>query len=318
MTESLSEESVCMLAALDRVTDSIICTNSSGTIAYMNLVAVAVTGVAISQAEGRPLADIFNIVDMEAYRDGGKLVNITIETEIAQYDVNNHGLLRNDGEIREIEYSVVPIHNHDGGLSKVLIIFRDMKSLHSTTERMSYLAQHDYLTGLCNRLALSERFTQAVRLARRHDKHVGLLFIDLDNFKNINDALGHAAGDRVLMMLSRQLEDCVRTSDTVCRYGGDEFVVLLSEMEHPDDAASVARKILSAISVPYVINGHDIRCSLSIGISVYPGDGVDADTLIIKADVAMYRAKSTGKRTHMYFRPGMDRTTVTRRNSAVK
>jgi diguanylate cyclase (GGDEF)-like protein len=172
--------------------------------------------------------------------------------------------------------------------------------------RMSYLAQHDNLTDLPNRILLNDRLTQAMALARRHGRKLAVLFLDGDRFKNINDSLGHAIGDRLLQSVAQRLLDCVRRSDTVSRQGGDEFVILLSEVTHAQDAAVSAEKILVAMSAPHRIDQHDVHLTVSIGIVTYPDDGTDAETLVKNADFAMYDAKNNGRNNYQFFRPDMN------------
>ncbi|MDR9424371.1 MAG: GGDEF domain-containing protein, partial [Marinobacter sp.] len=190
-----------------------------------------------------------------------------------------------------IEDSAAPIHNRHGVVIGAVIVFHDARFSRETTARMEHLAQHDALTGLHNRNAFFERFEQSLALARRHDNQMGLLFIDLDNFKSINDFLSHDTGDRILAAVAERLKASVRDADTVCRFGGDEFVVLLAEITQPDHAYAVADKIREAAAEPMVVGGRDVSMQLSIGVSVYPDDGVNADELLKKADSAMYRVK---------------------------
>ncbi|MEF8719011.1 MAG: EAL domain-containing protein [Candidatus Accumulibacter necessarius] len=178
--------------------------------------------------------------------------------------------------------------------------------------KMAHLAHHDFLTGLPNRALLTERLSQAIGLARRRGKQVALLFVDLDYFKHINDSLGHAVGDQVLQSAARRLSACVRTTDTVCRQGGDEFVILLAEIEQPQDAALVAEKLLVALAEPQLIGQHEIHVTLSIGISVYPDDGIDGDTVMENADAAMYHAKASGRNNYQFFTAGMNSHAVRR------
>jgi diguanylate cyclase (GGDEF)-like protein len=166
---------------------------------------------------------------------------------------------------------------------------------------MSHQAQHDFLTGLPNRLLLTDRLTQAIALSRRHGNKVALLFLDLDHFKPVNDSLGHAIGDKLLQSVAQRLTTCVRTSDTICRLGGDEFVVLLSEIEQVDAAIRCAEKVLAAVAVPHLIAGHEVHITLSIGISVCPDDGRDAETMLKNADTAMYHAKKMGRDNYQFF-----------------
>ncbi|WP_149194664.1 diguanylate cyclase domain-containing protein [Luteimonas suaedae] len=159
---------------------------------------------------------------------------------------------------------------------------------------LSETAQHDALTALPSRTRLLDRLASAIAFARRHGTRIALLFLDLDDFKQINDNLGHAVGDEVLKLAAQCLSGVVREEDTVSRYGGDEFLILLTEVSHASDAALVADKVIAALAAPSRVGDHVLRLSASIGISVYPGDGEDAETLIERADAAMYRAKRLG------------------------
>jgi diguanylate cyclase (GGDEF)-like protein len=175
------------------------------------------------------------------------------------------------------------------------------EALFVESERASYLAQHDFLTDLPNRMLLNDRLTQAIAAARRHGASLAVLFVDVDHFKRINDSLGHTIGDLLLKSISRRLVTCVRTSDTVSRHGGDEFVVLLSEVTRPDDAALSADKILAALRAPYCIEHQDLRITASVGIGVYPDDGTDAETLLKNADRALLHAKAHGRNRRRFF-----------------
>jgi diguanylate cyclase (GGDEF)-like protein len=166
---------------------------------------------------------------------------------------------------------------------------------------MSYLAQHDSVTDLPNRTLLKDRLTQAIASACRHQQELAVLFLDLDRFKYINDSLGHAIGDRVLQSVAQRLRACVRASDTVSRQGGDEFVILLSQLTHAQDAAVSANKILVALAMPHRIDQHELHLTASIGIVTYPDDGTDAETLMKHADFAMYHAKDAGRNNYQFF-----------------
>jgi len=184
----------------------------------------------------------------------------------------------------------------------------------SITEQMSYMAQHDFLTGLPNRALLNDRLAQSIALAQRHGKRVALMYLDLDHFKHINDSLGHAIGDQLLQSAAARLQACLpRNSDTVSRQGGDEFVVLLAEVEAAKDAAAAADKLIKSMSEPHVISGHRLHVTLSIGISLYPDDGNDAETVIKNADTAMYYAKKSGRNNYRMFTPDMNTSAIARR-----
>jgi diguanylate cyclase (GGDEF)-like protein len=172
--------------------------------------------------------------------------------------------------------------------------------------KMRHLAQHDVLTGLPNRALLNERTAQAIAFARRSDNHPVVLFLDLDKFKHINDSLGHAVGDQLLQAVSARLVGCVRAADTVSRHGGDEFVILLSGEPRPRDAVRTAEKILRELATPFLIGGQELHTSTSIGISVFPTDGLAPAELIKNADTAMYHAKERGRNNYQFFRPDMN------------
>lgn len=171
---------------------------------------------------------------------------------------------------------------------------------------MTHLAQHDALTGLPNRILLNDRLVQAIAFAHRQSKQLAVMFLDLDHFKDINDSLGHAVGDQLLQSVAQRLVASVRNSDTVCRQGGDEFVILLADVEHAENAALSAQKILATLAVPHLIDRLELYVSVSIGISIYPDDGSDADALIKNADIAMYHAKEGGRNNYRFFESDMN------------
>jgi diguanylate cyclase len=178
-------------------------------------------------------------------------------------------------------------------------------ALKATNQQLSTLALYDSLTGLPNRMLLDDRMGEAVSRAERGREHFALLFVDLDRFKPVNDSFGHRIGDLLLKSVAQRLIACVRASDTVARTGGDEFVVLLSGIGDPTDAAMVSRKILDELSRPFFIEDYEIDTSGSIGISIYPKDGKDVSLLKVAADLAMYHAKRSGRNNYCFFAPEM-------------
>ena len=176
----------------------------------------------------------------------------------------------------------------------------------SVASRMEYHAHHDALTGLPNRILLHDRINSELAHARRQQTSAALLFLDLDRFKIINDSLGHAVGDQLLRVIARRLNNCVRDEDTVARLGGDEFMVLLPRISGSADAGRIARKIIDCLIDPISCNGHELHITTSIGISIFPYDGTDADTLIKHADISMYRAKELGRNKAVYYTAEMN------------
>jgi diguanylate cyclase (GGDEF)-like protein len=194
----------------------------------------------------------------------------------------------------------------------------ERKNMEEAARRMSleiaHAAKHDFLTGLPNRLLLYERITHAIALAKRHDKKLAVLFLDLDGFKHVNDSLGHSTGDQLLCSVAARLVECVRSTDTVSRQGGDEFVVLLSEIEESQDAAIGALRMLEAVATLNSVDQHDINITTSLGISIFPDDGEDAEALIKNADTAMYQAKDSGRQTYCFFKRSMNQKAVERQS----
>jgi diguanylate cyclase (GGDEF)-like protein/PAS domain S-box-containing protein len=175
-----------------------------------------------------------------------------------------------------------------------------------TQDRLAYLAQFDTLTGLPNRTMYIERLSQTLRRPNRDKRSVGVLFVDVDRFKSVNDELGHSGGDGVLARVAGRLQSCVRPADTVARLSGDEFALLLEHMATPEEAAMVSERVIASLAKPFRVNGHEVYVSASLGISVSPTDGSDPDALLKNADMAMYRAKQAGRNTYRFFVPEMN------------
>jgi diguanylate cyclase (GGDEF)-like protein len=177
---------------------------------------------------------------------------------------------------------------------------QDLIELTHKEAQARHLAYHDELTGLPNRSLLQDRFQQAIAQAQRRRKPLALLLLDLDEFKRVNDKLGHASGDKLLKALAERLSDGIRGADTACRYGGDEFVVMLSEIDNSDTAATLAVELGTRLGQPYVVDGYQIRMTVSVGTAVYPTDGKTYDALMKHADLAMYRAKEMGSSVSIF------------------
>lgn len=279
---------------LDSIGDAVLCTDLSGHVTYLNLAAEALTGWPRAAAAGRPLGDVFHIITRGTRDRARDPMNLAVALNRPVGLTADCMLVRRDGRETEIEDSAAPIHDRDGQVTGAVIVFRDVGAALETARQMSHLAQHDVLTGLPNRLLLDDRLTEAIALAHRRHTPLGVLFMDIDGFKGLNDSLGHAAGDQLLQSVGTRLGGSLRQSDTVSRYGGDEFVILLSEIAHATHAATVGTKLLDAIAGPYRVGSRDVSVTASLGLSLYPEHGHDASTLIAKADAAMYAAKRAG------------------------
>jgi diguanylate cyclase (GGDEF)-like protein/PAS domain S-box-containing protein len=299
---------------LNSIGDAVLCTDISGNVTYLNAVAEGMTGWSREEASGRPLTEIFEIIDGVTRQPIPNPMELAVVQNRTVGLTSNCILIRRDGRESAIEDSAAPIHDRDNNGTGAVIVFHDVSVARAISAKMSHSAQHDFLTGLPNRMLLNDRIGQAISFGARHKKKVGVLFLDLDGFKHVNDSLGHSVGDKLLQSIAKQLVNCVRGSDTVSRQGGDEFVVLLSEMEQSEDAAIAARKILHQVVKAHAIEQHDLHVTTTIGVSVYPDDGLDAETLIKNADTAMYQAKENTRQSYQFFKAAMNVRAVERQS----
>ncbi len=300
------------IVTLNSIGDAVLCTDNSNSITYLNAVAEKLTGWSQASALGKPFAEVLRIVDGETGEPASDPMKIAIEENRTVVLNENCILIRRDGSESAIEDSSAPIHDRAGRVIGAVIVFHDVTAARSLSSQIAYRAQHDALTDLPNRLLLNDRVSQAISMAQREGRSLAVMFLDLDHFKFINDTFGHAVGDDLLRSVSERLVAVVRHSDTVSRQGGDEFVILLSEIAHPEDAAITAEKVIHALATPHLIDTHELYASGSIGITVYPGDGESAAMLIQNADLAMYHAKESGRSQYMFFKPEMNLKAVER------
>jgi diguanylate cyclase (GGDEF)-like protein/PAS domain S-box-containing protein len=314
MEEALFVEKECAQVTLNCIGDAVACTDIAGNITFLNLVAEKMMGWSLPEAAGRPMAEVLRILDASTREAIPNPMEMAIGENRIVHLPSNCILVRRDEFETPIEDSVAPIHDREGQATGAVIIFRDVSAARAMVLQMTYSAQHDFLTGLPNRMLLNDRVNQAIALAPRHRKTVAVLFLDLDGFKHINDSLGHPTGDKLLQSIATRLVDCVRASDTVSRQGGDEFVVLLSEVAQPEDTAITARRMLKAVAEAHSIDQHELHVTTSIGVSVYPDDGEDAETLIKNADTAMYQAKENGRQSYQFFKSAMNVRAVERQS----
>lgn len=297
---------------LNSIGDAVLSTDLTNRVTYLNPVAERMTGWPRQDALGRPLADVFRILDTTTREPTRNPMDEAMQLDRVVGLTPNCLLVGRDGLETAIEDSASPIHDRRGQVIGAVIVFKNVGEARATAVQFVHLAQHDVLTDLPNRLLLNDRLTQAIALARRHHHHLAVLFLDLDRFKHVNDSLGHVIGDELLQSVARRLATCVRSSDTVSRQGGDEFLVLLSEIARAEDAATAARKIVAALVAPHDIAHHQLHITGTIGISVYPDDGRDAETLIKSADTAMYHAKEHGRNRFQFFERDMHARAVER------
>ena len=297
-------------ATLDSIGDAVICTDASDNITFLNHVAETMTGWPLKEAAGRPMAEIIQIVDAITRKPiMDPMAKAASQNRKGDLPLNSV-LISRDGSEVSIEDSVAPIHGREGQVTGAVIVFRDVSATRALEEELTYSSQHDFLTGLPNRKLLNDRVGQAIFLARRQKCLAAVLYLDLDGFKDINDSLGHLIGDKVLKSVAKRMLDCVRSPDTVIRHGGDEFIVVLQEVKRPEDAETTVERLLKAVADVHSIDQHEICVTASIGVSIYPGDGKDAETLIKNADTAMYHSKKNGTQNYKFFTSEMIVETV--------
>jgi diguanylate cyclase (GGDEF)-like protein/PAS domain S-box-containing protein len=314
VTEALFAARERAEVTLNSIGDAVLSTDLAGNVTYLNLAAEAMTGWSLEAAAGRPLDDVFHIITRQTREVARNPMTLAVRLDKTVGLTPNCILIRRDGKETAIEDSAAPIHDKDGLVTGAVIVFRDVGTALETSRQMSHLAQHDVVTGLPNRLLLNDRLAEAIALGHRRSKPLAVCFLDVDGFKDINDVLGHATGDRLLRSIAARVSGALRTSDTVSRYGGDEFVIVLSEIEHAEDATFVAGKILEAVTEPHLINAQVVNITASLGVALFPDHGRDADTLIMNADAAMYDAKRAGLGQYRMFDIGMDVRAVERRS----
>jgi diguanylate cyclase (GGDEF)-like protein/PAS domain S-box-containing protein len=287
---------------LSCIEDAIIITDISDRINYLNPAAERMTGWSVQEVLGRPMAEVMKIIDVATHESPRHLTEAPINQDGAAYLAANRILIRRDGTETVIEDSVTPIHDQEGRATGAVIVLRALtEEAKAKALKMSHLAQYDGLTDLPNRTVLKDRLSRALALATRYSRSLAMLFVDLDHFKQVNDSAGHAIGDRVLQSTAGRLLACVRSSDTVSRYGGDEFVILLPEIDDSRNLMPVAKKILAAIAVPHNLEPHVFHITASIGVSIFPQHGRDGETLIQNADAAMYWVKQHGRNNIQFF-----------------
>ena len=287
--------------------DAILLTDSARTVIAINRAYSDVTGYGAQEMTGQPLDRHRSGIEDEAqYR------RIWAELAVDEHWQGEVWAKRRDGASYPAWLSLTAIRDRAGEISNYMAILSDISERKKSEAHTRHLAEHDFLTDLPNRVLLLDRLSLALTAAHRNHTMLAILFLDLDRFKHINDALGHHVGDLLLKEVAARLVKCVRAVDTVSRQGGDEFIIILADIGGIDQAAHVAASVLQAIAQPYQLEQHQVQVSTSIGVSVYPNDGADIDTLVKNADLAMYHAKENGRNSFQFFSAEMNARIVER------
>ena len=281
---------------MEQTADIVIVTDTRGKIEYVNPSFEKITGYSYHEAvnktpkllsSGKHKQEFYNHL-WDTISEGNSYSNIFINR-------------RKDGSLFYEEKTITPIKDHTGKITHYVSTGKDISERIQVQERLQHMAHHDALTDLPNRNLFLDRLQQSLTRARWHNRLVAVMFMDLDRFKNINDTLGHNVGDQLLLQLSERLSNSVRDGDTIGRFGGDEFAILLDDIDSDNHISTLAEKLLDTLTRPFKINKQELYVTASIGISIFPNDGEDSDTLLRNADVAMYRAKDLGKNNYQFY-----------------
>ena len=279
---------------LSSISEAVVTTDTDGRVTYVNPAAEAISGWTLAEAIGVPLEKVLPLrqaVESDDAEEPGPPASVPGDLELA----------RRDGRRMLVKRSHSPLYGHDESLMGSVMVLRDITEERTLSARMAYLAHHDSLTTLPNRLQLNEALAQSITNATHRGTSVAVLFIDLDLFKHVNDALGHHIGDQLLQQVAKRIQRNIGNLGTVYRTGGDEFVVLLDNVVTRDDVILVAERLLAIGGTPYTVASHELHQAFSIGVSLFPEDGYDAPTLMMRSDAAMYLAKRNGRNAFRFY-----------------
>jgi diguanylate cyclase (GGDEF)-like protein/PAS domain S-box-containing protein len=299
-----------MRVTLSSIGDAVISTDADGCITFMNPVAEDMTGWSSADASGRMIEDVMDLRDSGSHQVAANPIRSAMRDRRLVGMAPDCRLVSRSGSEFQVEDCAAPIRRGDGDVLGGVIVFHDVTEVRAMAVRMSHLAQLDALTDLPNRVLLADRLDLALAHAQRRGERFALLFLDLDGFKKINDTAGHTAGDELLRHVAHRLVQTVRSDDTVSRQGGDEFIVLVSDVGTAEYASRLCQRILDAVGEPFCIEvagqPAQVNTTFSIGAAIYPEDGDTADSLLRRADVAMYLAKQSGRNQYRFFDPEID------------
>ncbi|MGF2038458.1 MAG: diguanylate cyclase domain-containing protein [Nostoc sp. CmiVER01] len=300
----LYEEKQRLAAIINSMGCAVIVTYANGCIQMMNTKAEQITGWKQSEAFGKDLIEVVSLVDKDVGERIENLARYVIKSGEIFNLPENCALITKDSKEIAIGDNVAPIRDQNGNVTGAVLVFQDITKRKQTEAQLIRNAFYDGLTELPNRVLFLDRLRQTIeRSKRRNDYYFAVLFLDLDGFKEINDRFGHGIGDDFLVAIARRLESCLRGGDTVARFGGDEFTVLLEDIKDITDATNVAKRIQDALRLPINLNGYQLSATASIGITWNFSNYEEPATLLRDADIAMYRAKRQGKATYAIFNP---------------
>jgi len=306
------EQQQLLQSVIDGISDTLMVINENYTVSLMNSAAQALINKDIIKDINSPKC--YEISHHRSSPCSGTdhpcPLNLVLENKGFTSVIHKH--ITGVDNVRQVELNASPLKDKNGKVYAIIESAHDItkllqtqKNLNERSLALEHLAHHDELTSLPNRLLLSDRLTQSIKLAHRHKKKFAVLFIDLDNFKKINDSLGHGVGDIILQETAKRLKHCVRETDTVARLGGDEFTVIVNDVQDNDVVTEITTKIIHDMQTKFQIDEHKLYITTSIGVSIYPDDAISAENLLRNADAAMYKAKDGGRNTYRYYTEDM-------------
>lgn len=271
----------------------------NGIIIETNPASLEITGYPEEELVGKCIADFFTAASRKNFEEQ---FSVLMAVGNSRQEVE---FICKDGAVLILDCAGSAIRNKNGTIKSLVIIQRDITERKQMEEIIRHQATHDALTGLPNRMLFIDHLKLAINHARRFNEMLAIMFLDIDQFKSVNDSLGHDIGDKLLRSMAFRLKACVRNTDAIARIGGDEYNILLTEINCKEDAAMIANKLISKIKPPFIINEHELHIAMSIGISIYPDDGEDSETLLKNADIALYYVKGHGRDNYALYNHSM-------------
>ncbi|MCV3214266.1 diguanylate cyclase [Plectonema radiosum NIES-515] len=303
----LEEKHQQLTAVINSMGCAVVVTDINGCVKIMNTVAEQLTGWKQNEAIGKDLTEVFSLIDQEINEPIENLAKQAIKANKILSLPENCILITKDGRQIPVGDSVAPIRDDNGKTTGAVLVCQDITKRKHKEAQLLRNAFYDGLTALPNRILFTDRLRQAIERSKRHnDYYFAVLFLDLDGFKAINDRFGHQMGDNLLVAIAQRLESCLRSVDTVARFGGDEFAILLEEIKDVSDATNIAKRIHESFALPLYFDGHNIICTVSIGIALSGSKHNEPESLLRDADIAMYRAKRQGKARYGIFDEAMN------------
>lgn len=288
--QALRESETRLRKLFEAIPEAVMIHDEAGTILHINDVGAKRLEWAVEELVGKNLREIVKIENAALIPDHVRIARTNGSCSFETTYISHTGRII----VAEVNESPMELE----GKSVILSVARDITERKRAERQLAYIATHDALTGLPNRVLFNDRLNLALAQAQRHQQRLAVLLLDLDRFKDINDTLGHSVGDQFLRVTGKRLKGLLRKSDTLARMGGDEFLFLVTEIAQSENATEVARKILESFQEPFLVEGHEFRTTASIGVTIFPDDGADADTLLKNADIAMYSAKQKGRNNY--------------------